>query len=169
MKNLTVTPEILKMKRTIKRSHGLTLVEVIVSMLIMAIVAVGTSGYRYYTTIDAKRAEKYIAGARIALLLCESWKGVQGNGTYDPVANFQTDLSIAGSAEGPPVPVGLTSLNSYKITSDDTSYYATLAWKDVTSGFRELNVAVQWDQRMNGTGVFSEVDKNYSLTTYVTY
>ena len=67
------------------------------------------------------------------------------------------------------MPGGLTSLNSYKITSKNTSFYATLAWKDVSVGFRELNVAVQWDQRMNGSGVYSEVDKNYSLTTYATY
>ena len=158
-----------KMKRTVKHSYGLTLIEIMVSILIMVIVVVGTSGYRYYTMIDAIKAEKQIAAARIALLLCESWKGVNGSDTYDPVVKFQTDLSIAGSIEGPLVPAGLASLNSYRITSEDTSYYATLAWKDVSPGFRELNVVVQWDQRMNGSGLFSEVDKNYSLTTYIAY
>jgi len=169
VKPLTVSPDRSKMKRTTKVSQGLTLVEVMVSILIMAIVAVGASGYRYYTTIDVIKAEKHITGARIALLLCESWKGIRGSDTYDPLVTFQADLSIAGSAEGPSVPVGLISLNSYRITSEDTNYYTTLAWKDVSPGFRELNVAIQWDQRMNGSGVFSEVDKNYSLTTYVTY
>ena len=158
-----------RMKRTIKHLYGLTLIEIMVSILIMAIVAVGTSSFRYYTMIDTIKAEKQIAGARIALLLCESWKGVRGSNTFDPFVTFQTDLSIAGSAEGPSAPAGLTSLNSYRITSENTSYYATLAWKDDSLGFRELNVAVQWDQRMNGSGVFSEVDKTYSLTTYVTY
>ena len=157
------------MKRVVNKMSGLTLIEIMVSILIMAIVALGAMGYRYYTTIDTIKAEKQIAAARIALLLCESWRGVQGRSTYDPVANYQSDISISGSSQGPSVPGGLTSLSSYKILSEDTSYYATLAWKDVSSGIRELNVAVEWDQRMNGTGLYSEIDKSYSLTTYIKY
>jgi hypothetical protein len=107
-------------------------------------------------------------------MLCESWRGIQGDLTYNPMTILGSDLTITIS-EGPTNPDGFTLLGSYRILLDNPgdenndyniTYYATLSWRDIQPGLRELNVIVAWAQRDQGAGDFAGTDKSYSLTIY---
>jgi len=153
---------------TIKRSKsetGVTLIEVMVSIVILLVAVTGTFGYRYYAALDARRAAMRRTSARIGLLLCESWRGVKGDSTYDPITYLGSDLAITTST-GPAEPNGFTPLGSYTVVSNDATYYATMSWKDVSTGLRALNVVVAWAQREIGTANLNDADKSFALTTY---
>ena len=154
--------------------RGTTLISALVAVAIILIAVIGTSNFRYYSALDARKATAQTEGARIALMLCEDWRGIQGDLTYNPVTILGSDLTIAVS-EGPAVPDGFASLGSFKILLDNPgddekdyhiTYYATLSWQDIKPGLRALNVVVAWAQRDKGTGDFKSTDKSYSLTTY---
>jgi len=145
---------------------AVTLVEVMATVLILAVAVLGASGYRYYAALDARCAAMHRAAAEMAQLLCENWRGLGGAETYDPMSYFGSDLAIEVSYEGPAPPVDFTLLGVYKITTDGADYYAVLSWKDVSPGLRALNVVVAWDQRGSGTGGSGQAYKSFKLTTY---
>lgn len=145
--------------------NGTSLVEAMVAITVLSIAVFGGSAYRYYSTLDARRADRQMAAARVALMLCESWKGLQGNQTYDPTAHLGSDLTIS-TGSGPEAPEGFTALGSYEVVSNDVTSYVTLSWKDVADGFRALNVVVDWAQRDLGEASLDDADKTFKLTTY---
>ncbi len=68
---------------------GLTLVEALIAMAVLAIVALGAMGYQYYAALHARIARAQIIATRTAQLLLEDWKSTgdsTGGGltTYDP-------------------------------------------------------------------------------------
>lgn len=144
---------------------GFSLVEVMISIVILLAAIIGTSSFRYYAVLDAKKATAKITAARIGLMLCESWRGLEGNETYNPVAHFGTALTITPS-KGPDKPKDFTLLGSYTVTLNDANYYMTLSWKDVKTGLRALNIIVAWAQRDQGQRSINDADKSFTLTTY---
>jgi hypothetical protein len=144
---------------------GASLIEAMAAITVLSIAVFGGSAYRYHSTLDARRADRQMAAARTALMLCESWKGVQGDQTYDPTAHLGSDLAIS-TGSGPEAPEGFTQLGSYEVVSNDVTCYVTLSWNDVTTGLRALNVAVDWAQRDLGETSLDDVDKTFRLTTY---
>ncbi len=162
-----------------KRSKGTSLIEVMIAIVVLAVVVVGALGFRYYAMLDAKEATIHTTAARIALLFCENWRGVDGDQNYDPVVYLGDELQIT-SASGTGTPAqfsGFTSLGTYKVSLDNFYYYVALGWTDIDDGLRELNVVVgrksksvisenygidysfNWDDQDN---------KLFNLTTYVT-
>ncbi len=105
-----------KVKKTWYRP-GISLIETMNSIAILSITLIGVSGYRYCSTLDTRKADAYIASARIGYLLSESWRGMQGYEAYDPVARLGAGMTITAS-EGPAAPEGYTVLGSYKILLD---------------------------------------------------
>jgi len=162
-----------------KSRSAVTLIEVMVAIVIVVVAVLGASGYRYYSTLDARRADFQNAAARIALLLCENWRGrgIDGTPTYDPVAHLTSaDLTVADSGGvGPDYASGFTGLGRYQITTtnDGVHYWAALSYYDdpTTEGLRTLNVVVAWAQRQTGSAGDSAaaagLDKTFKLTTYV--
>ena len=181
------------MRAKSKTCRGLTLVEVMIVMLISMILVVGVSGYRYHATMNARKADIRITGARLAAYLLNGWKGLGGHSGYsiyeledpsdynpadpndydptdvDPVS-FGSGLTVSSSAPGPPVPEGFSALDAianpnYKIRTNGVSYYATLSYKDVVGEPRTLNVCVAW---MNDYQAWdgSQPYQSVSLTTY---
>ena len=150
-----------------KSAAGLTLVEIMTSIVILLIAVLGTSAFRYTAALGARKADLRIAAVRTALLLYESWRGVKGNQTYDPIANYGSELAIEASDEGPAAPAGFTALGSYRIVVDGVNYYTTLSWKDMSPGLRALNVVMAWQQQGSDAGDFEQADKSFKLTTYV--
>jgi len=159
------------------RHRGSTLISSLIAVAIILIAIIGTSNFRYYTALDSRRATAQTEAARIALLLCESWRGVQGDLNYDPITNLGSDLTISAD-KGPDCPEDFTALGSYLIMLGDDnqddqgndeyhiSYYTTLSWKDIQSGLRALNVTVAWAQKDLSVGGFDSVDKSFTLTIY---
>ena len=155
------------MSLPVKKSSGLTLVEIMVSIAIILVVVVGAISFRYYAAMDAREADVKISAARIGNLLLDAWKGTGGTPAYDPVSEFGLDLNISISATGPDVPAGFIKLNSYLISSNRVSYYATLSYKDSTSTTPGvLTVTISWLGNYN-TGTVSAADESVKLTAFV--
>ena len=154
-----------KTKKTWYRS-GISLTETMHAAAILSITLIGVSGYRYCSMLDTRKADAYIASARIGYMLSESWRGMQGYEAYDPVARLGTGMTITAS-EGSDAPGGYTVLGSYKIVLNDITFYATLSWKDLSSNLRALNTLVVWAQRTHDQNALVDSDKSFELTTYV--
>lgn len=158
--------------------RAVTLIEILVSMASLTIAVLGASYCRYYSALDARKASIQIAGTRAGLLLCESWKGLKGAGTYDPVAHLSSDLAITVDATvpfssdhpitGPVVSDGFIELGTYAITINNITYYTILSWKDIDTGLRALNIIVVWE--LVGREVTGSTDvarlRSFKVTTY---
>jgi len=160
--------------RKIRCRRGVSLVGTMVAVTILLIALIGTSTFRYAAALDGRRADAHMTAARIALTLGESWRGVRGDVTYDPVAHLGTGLKVA-AGEGPVKPEDFTFLGSYSVQFDDVAgvnnYFATLSWKDVQPGLRALNVVVAWasrDQAVDSKQLnpVDAADKSFGLTVY---
>jgi prepilin-type N-terminal cleavage/methylation domain-containing protein len=152
-----------------ERIRGMSLIEVMLAVLILAISVIGASGYRYYSTLDARRADMHATAARIGMLLCENWRGLNGSESWDAASHLGSELTMSPITY-PPEKLGaadFTSLGAYTVNVDGINYYTGLCWKDVSAGLRALNVVVAWSQR-DTAGTISEADKVFRLTTYVT-
>ncbi len=149
----------------IRCRRGFSLVSVMIAMVIVLVALIGTSNFRYYSTLDAQKAAAKITASRIGLMLCENWRGIGGVETYDPATSLGSALTITTST-GPAEPADFTLLGSYTITVNGAKYYITLSWKDVSSGLRALNIIVAWAQRNQGVSSLNDADKSFKLTTY---
>ncbi len=149
----------------IRCRRGFSLISVMIAMAILLAALIGTSNFRYYSTLDAKKAAAKITASRIGLMLCENWRGLGGVETYDPTTSLGSVLTITSST-GPDKPEDFTLLGSYTITLNGANYYITLSWKDVSTGLRALNIIVVWAQREQGTSSLNDADKSFKLTTY---
>lgn len=158
--------------RRTKSADGFTLVEIMVAIVILMVAVIGTSNFRYYAAADARKAGAHIMVARIGLLLCENWRGVLGDETYDPVASFGSDLDITKSLyvteaeEEEYESDGFTFLGRYEIVVNNVNYYAILTWKDVDTELRALSVTIAWSQRGEIGASLADADKLFRLTTY---
>jgi len=158
---------------TIKRpkyAAAMTLVEVMGAILILAVAVIGASAYRYHSALDARKADEMAAATRITLLLCENWRGISGDETFNPEDYWGQDLPVIEvSSEGPDVPPGFTTAGNYTVEINNVFYYVTMSWKDLYAGLRVLNVAVAWNQNGSGSGstAFADAEKSFKLTTYV--
>jgi Tfp pilus assembly protein PilV len=149
----------------IRCRRGFSLVSIMIAIAILLAALIGTSNFRYYSALDAKKAAAKITASRIGLMLCENWRGLGGIETYDPVAYLGSDLTITAST-GPAEPDDFTLLGSYTVTVNGANFYITLSWKDVSAGLRALNIIVAWAQREQVTSSLNDADKSFKLTTY---
>jgi hypothetical protein len=136
-----------------------------IAIAILLAALIGTSNFRYYSALDAKKAAAKITASRIGLMLCENWRGLGGMETYDPAAYLGSDLTITASS-GPSEPEDFTLLGSYTVTVNGANFYITLSWKDVSAGLRALNIIVAWAQRDQGSSSLNDADRTFKLTTY---
>jgi len=149
----------------IRCRRGFSLVSVMIAIAILLAALIGTSNFRYYSALDAKKAAAKITASRIGLMLCENWRGLGGMETYDPAAYLGSDLTITASS-GPSEPEDFTLLGSYTVTVNGANFYITLSWKDVSAGLRALNIIVAWAQRDQGSSSLNDADRSFKLTTY---
>ncbi|MFC1737774.1 prepilin-type N-terminal cleavage/methylation domain-containing protein [Planctomycetota bacterium] len=170
------------MLKSSKFSSAFTLVEVMVAMAILAIAVLGAMGFRYYSALDARKADVQNYAARVSSLLLESWKGLGGLERFDPVETFGEDFIVSESDLVPPAPSGFTKLGGYQIEFYRTTYYVTLSYKEAALSIpRALNVSTSWVpgniQRSISDG-YDLYDRQYydyesmkyvKLTTYVGY
>jgi len=151
----------------IRCRHGASLVGTMVAVVVLLIALIGTSNFRYFSALDARKANEQTTAARIALMLCEGWRGIKGNETYDPTAHLGSCLAITqNNYTCPEMPVDFTLLGRYTVVLESVNYYTTLSWRDVNPGLRALNVVVAWAQRDQGAGGIDSVDKTFKLTIY---
>ncbi|UCE98913.1 MAG: prepilin-type N-terminal cleavage/methylation domain-containing protein [Planctomycetota bacterium] len=155
--------------KRLKSAGGFTLVEVMTAIVILSVAVIGASGYRYYAALDARKAAMHTTASRIGLLLSESWRGVNGIDTYDPVAQFASELAINENpdfSEYGYKDENFTLLGNYKVSMNDTNYCAILSWRDITTGLRALNIVVVWP--LQNDDLQNYAFRRFELTTYTT-
>lgn len=117
-----------------KFAAAVTLVEVMVTIVILTIAILGALNYEYYAARDVQISQAQITAARTAQLLLEDWKSTGGSEEYDP--------SILGLGFSNPIRIPLSftygqGLGSplhdavYTITVNDIPMLVMLVWKDV--------------------------------------
>jgi type II secretory pathway pseudopilin PulG len=142
-----------------RRHKGFTLIDVIISVVILIVAISGTIQFRYHAAIQTRKANMRTAGAELALMLVETWRGVDGDETFDSIDHFSPALTITSST-GPAMPAAYDLLGSYAIQWSDYDYTATLSSRDIGGGLRALNVIVAWPFGNSNT------DKEYRITSY---
>jgi prepilin-type N-terminal cleavage/methylation domain-containing protein len=152
-----------------KRTAGLTLIEVMVSVVIIVVGVLGAAGYRYYCALDARKADIQITTARVGSMLLETWKATGGSSDFDPLTEFASELAITTNSVSLNELSGYNSLPCYSINIDGSMYIAMLSYQDdATSGLRLLNVRVaqilQSDEQQYETVIAPK--QVISLTTY---
>jgi Tfp pilus assembly protein PilV len=73
-----------------------SLAEVMVSVVVVTIVALGGLSYQYHAARHARIARAQITATRTAQLLLEDWKSTGGSSEYDPAA-LGIGISFAGA------------------------------------------------------------------------
>ena len=154
----------------VRYRQGFSLVDTMVAVVILLIAIIGTSIFRYNAALDGRKFGAQTTAARIALMLCESWRGINGDLAFDPTGLSTSDLKVSQATQSfSAVPSDFTLLGSYIITLNDVhgvNYHAILSWKDIESGLRALNIVVAWAQRGPGEDGVENVDKSFELTVY---
>jgi Tfp pilus assembly protein PilV len=143
------------------RRDGFSLVEVMISVLIIIIVALGTLSFQYHGIKHSRSSEAQIAAARLGQLLIEDWKSTDAKATYDPTALGLGFIYI--------------SPWHYRITLDNQTFYLQLTRQlvDIPNNpdpvanveLYEINVTVSWRNDF-GTGPISSSDHTLVFTTF---
>jgi prepilin-type N-terminal cleavage/methylation domain-containing protein len=144
---------------------GFTLVEVMVSVAIIVIVALGTLSFQYQSVKHSRSAEAQVTAARLGQLLLEDWKSTFGDSGYDA-----TSLGLGFVAPTAP------ETGDYKITLDNQTFYLQRAQQlvpiannpDPVAGItlQQLSVTVRW-RKDGGNGAVSASDPTLTFTTFV--
>lgn len=144
---------------------GFTIVEVMMSVTIIIIVALGTLSFQYYSVKDSRSSEAQVTAARLGQLLLEDWKSTGGDADYDANA-----LGLGFAASTPP------ATGSYNITLDNQTFYIQMAQQlvpiannpDPVAGvtLQELSVTVSW-RRDYDNGAIDSSDPTLTFTTFV--
>jgi len=154
--------------KKIRCRSGVNLIEVMVVTVILIITVIGTSGYRYYSSLNAHWAQEQITAARLGQLLCGSWAGVEGDETYDPMACLGSELTMAVLSPPNSLPPAFVLLGRYGITLEDVEYRVVLAWKNVSPKLRALWIQVEWDWREEDpSNPDKALRKSFIIITYV--
>ena len=144
---------------------GFTLVEVMVSVAIIVIVALGTLSFQYQSVKHSRTSEAQVTATRLGQLLLEDWKSTFGDAGYDA-----TSLGLGFVASTPP------ATGNYLITLDNQTFYLQKTQQEVdipnnpdpVAGItlQQLSVTVRW-RKDYGNGAFSGSDPTLTFTTFV--
>ena len=155
------------MKSPKRKPAGLTLVEIMISLVVILVIVVGAMKFRYSAVLDAREADARITASRLGAMLLNAWVARVGSTSYDIVAEFNPGIPIELSTSGPDVPTGFTELNKYHITCDNVHYYATLSHQPTSSGQAgKVTITLNW---FNDYGLWDEsaVKQSVKMTTNV--
>jgi len=127
-----------------KYANGLTLVEVMFAVLIIAIVALGALSYGYHGAGQIRHAREYATPVRIAYFLLEDWKASAGSALYaaaTPGVRNPLDLNVNGimSFEY------FRGDGIYKVTVDNIPLQIKLSRPFGYQRLIPLTVAVSWE------------------------
>ena len=123
------------------RDKGLTLIEIMISLLVVAIGLIGAMNFRYFGARGARLADVQADAGRVGLLILEGWKGAAGRLDYDPELEIGTevqasmDISIGGLSDGQ-YPVSLTG-------GTNTNYYVSLDFDDDVDGDGSIDPGIR--------------------------
>ncbi len=145
-----------------RKTHpsGLTFVEVVIAIAVLAVIAVGGMMYQYLAVRHIRHARAMLAAKRVGQLALEDWKSYGGSPFYD-----MTSLNL-GFVQPAQADV------DYHITVDDLSLKVLLTSSDIATDtdsgliLRRINAAVFWRSDFSA-GPVSMSDPSVTLSTYV--
>jgi len=146
-----------------------TLVEVVLSIVILMVLVNGVLGYQYLSARDAKLAEVHAAGGRLATLMLQSWKGCGGTNDFDPVDAFRGEIDIRLSSSGPEVPEEGTfsAHGQYRVRLNDVHFFVTLAKANAAEQHpMTLHASVAWRKDYSSTALDGS-EKALQMSCYV--
>jgi len=138
---------------------GVTLIEAVGAMSIMAIAAIGALTYQYHAARHARIAREQIVATRTAQLLLEDWKSTRDSSNYNPPdlgIGFSAPSAIPEEFTFDEVPGAPINDGIYSITVDGLPMQVVLKWRDVgydgiaEVSLRELTVIVIFEQLDEG-------------------
>ncbi len=139
--------------------RGVTLIEVMVAMVILAIAALGALSYQFHCAKHSRIARLEMTATRTAQLLLEDWKSNGGSSSYDPST---LGLGFFYDEES----------GFYKIEVDGLPMYIRLMHREVDTDtvagitLREISVIARW--RLDFSDDDPEaIHPHLVLTTYV--
>jgi len=141
------------------RANGVTLVEIIVATVVLAVAVLGVLNYQYHATRRTQLAQDELTATRTARLLLEDWKSAGGDENYDPTT-LEMGIKPTGVAD------------RYLIRVNDLPMFATLEWRDVDHDpeasvtLRQIQVHLRWRQDRT-VGALDDTDPDFTMTTYV--
>lgn len=68
-----------------RKQTAVTLVECMITILVLMITIGGILSFRYQSVLNAQRAEDQLLAARAANVLAEAWRGSRGATDFDPI------------------------------------------------------------------------------------
>ena len=154
------------------RSHqrGATLIESLVSLIILAIAVIGMLGVQVRTLMDANTA----AGRTQAMLLIDDLsERIKANPDgYNALANYEFDYNrTIGSTDCNGAACSATDLAAYDLDRWQENFQATMpsarvqtfisSNNDATTGNRQLGVLIGWTLREKNTDATSDYLKNF--------
>lgn len=142
-----------------RERKGFTLVDVLVSAVILLIAIYGAIQFRYHAALQIRKADMHISGAELGQMLVETWRGTGGSESFDFVSYFSPVMAI-NAGTGPAEPGDFNLHGSYAVQWEGFDYLTTLSSKELPDGLRALNVIVTWQMG------YSNTDKQISLTSY---
>ncbi|MBN2020934.1 MAG: hypothetical protein JW749_12010 [Sedimentisphaerales bacterium] len=139
----------------------MTLIESMLSVLIISIIAIGTLGYQYLSMKHTRAADAQMLATRISQLLLEDWKSMAGDSDYDPESlHLGFDSPLPGE------------FGDYYINLGNIPFFIQLQYNDVDQDntanitLRQIAVTVRW-RKDYARGALSSGDQILTLTTYV--
>ena len=117
-----------------RRQAGMTLMEVMISIVLVTVIILGALMVRYHAVKQAVRADAYETAARIGQLLLEGWRSTELL-VYDPNDRFPDQLMFQEALDGPDVTAdgftlytGPSAISHYEVIFNARHYYATLGY-----------------------------------------
>ena len=144
---------------------GLTLLEVLISMVILSVAALGMMRYHCDSTRQTRLAEVEIIATRTGQLLLEDWKANGGSVDYDP-QRLNMDITQISGEGGFDTEGNL--LMVYQTVADGVPLRIELLRPQGFAGtipLIHLTVSVQW-RRDFGDGDIRVADPSVVLATY---
>ncbi len=121
-----------------RRAGGITLIEVVLATMMIAIAAVGTLSYEYHGVRQMQIARAHSAAVRIGYFLLEDWKANGGSSLY--AAN------AFGVASPDNLDMGFSYIGgkTYKVTVDNIPMRVKLSRPLINSTLIPLTATVRW-------------------------
>ncbi|MBL7152510.1 MAG: hypothetical protein ISS79_02245 [Phycisphaerae bacterium] len=166
--------------RQCRFAGGLTLIEAMVTMVVVVIAALGGLSYEYLTAKHTKIATSQMTATRTAQLLLEDWKSSGGSLEYQPSDIELGFSSVSSVPRGIAVPAELKNTladAAYSIETDGLPMVVTLRHQDVDYDtitevkLRQLAIVVAFGEVVGGelsrSASWLETIPPVTLTTFV--
>lgn len=118
-------------------AKAFSLIEIVITIGVLSVMALGAMNYQYYAIRQVKRAGVKMAATRLGMLVLENWRMQGGGEYYDPTILDQTAWKVPNR-------------EMYVFTVGGTIFYLEMSANDVQSHdetgvtLRELSVSTTW-------------------------